>query len=145
MSLENNTFPAGLIGVKLIPKSEYSGVSDSNSDKEDQNGNNGVSIDGQGGPDLFGYKWIDSNDPNGPVYVWQDIVSTGTLATNWIATGTFDAKDEGYAGPFAIGFDFNFYGNTKTQVYVSSNGLLVFNTLSSEHIYECRHTEQLNT
>ena len=131
VSLENNNFPTGLIGIKLVPRSEYSEINDEASDKEIQTGNNGVSIDGQGGPDLFGYKWIDSNDPNGPEYIWQDIVSSGTLVTNWIATGTFDAKDEGFAGPFALGFGFDFYGNTKTQVYVSSNGLLVFNPLSS--------------
>jgi subtilisin family serine protease len=131
VSLENNTFPSGLIGVKLVPKSEYLEAEDEASNKEIQPGNNGVSIDGQGGPDLFGYKWIDSNDPNGPDYVWQDITSSGILVTNWIATGSFDAKDEGYAGPFTLGFNFDFYGNPKTQVYVSSNGLLVFSTLSS--------------
>ena len=40
-------------------------------------------------------------------------------------------KDEGYAGPFPLGFNFKFYGNTKSQVYISSNGLILFGTFSS--------------
>ena len=131
VSLENNTFPDGLIEVKLIPNSFKEVMIENDNNKENQIGNNGVSIDGQGGPDLFGYKWIDSNDPDGPDYVWQDIVSSGTLVTDWVATGTYDPKDEGYAGPFQLGFDFKFYGNIKNQIYVSSNGLLLFNTISS--------------
>jgi len=31
-------------------------------------------------------------------------------------------------GPFNIGFSFTFYGNTYTQFYVSSNGLITFGT-----------------
>ena len=132
--LDNNTFPEGLVEAILVPKSANveEGTSGSNKDNPDEI--YGVSIDGMGGPDLFGYKWIDSDEPNGPVYEWNDIVSTGTEVTNWIATGTFDPRDEGYAGPFPLGFNFNFYGNPKTQVYVSSNGVILFNTLSSNII-----------
>ncbi|MBS4033548.1 MAG: S8 family serine peptidase, partial [Ignavibacterium sp.] len=131
VSLENNTFPEGLIEAKFVPQSSTPEEAIGGIDKNNQPEVYGVSLEGQGGPDPFGYSWIDSNEPNGPQYVWDDIVSTGTLATNWVATGTFDPKDEGYAGPFPLGFNFNFYGNPKTQVYVSSNGLLLFNTISS--------------
>ena len=34
--------------------------------------------------------------------------------------------DDAYYGPFAIGFDFTFFGQTKTQFYVSTNGLVGF-------------------
>jgi subtilisin family serine protease len=131
VTLENNTFPEGIISTKLIPK--YNQLADviETSSKDNPQQIGGISIDGAGGPDLFGYKWRDSNEPNGPQYVWNDISSTGTLATNWIATGSFDPKDEGYAGPFPLGFNFKFYGQEKNQIYVSSNGLILFNTVST--------------
>jgi subtilisin family serine protease len=132
VTLENNTFPEGVISTKLIPK--YNPLADviESSSKDNPQQIGGISIDGAGGPDLFGYKWRDSNEPNGPQYVWNDISSTGTLATNWIATGTYNPKDEGYAGPFSLGFNFKFYGQEKNQIYVSSNGLILFNTISTD-------------
>ena len=132
VTLENNTFPEGIISTKLIPK--YNQLADviESSSKDNPQQIGGISIDGAGGPDLFGYKWRDSNEPNGPQYVWNDISSTGTLATNWIATGTYNPKDEGYAGPFPLGFNFKFYGQEKNQIYVSSNGLILFNTVSTD-------------
>ncbi|MBZ0198941.1 MAG: S8 family serine peptidase [Ignavibacteriaceae bacterium] len=124
VSLENNTFPTGVVGYRLVPKKDLNENISVNKDDSDTKG--GLSLEGQGGPDAFGYKWIDSNEPNGPQYVWNDISSTGTLASTWTPTGTFDPKDEGYAGPFNLGFNFKFYGETKTEVYVNSNGPLLF-------------------
>jgi subtilisin family serine protease len=131
VTMDNNTFPEGIISTKLIPK--YNQLADviETSSKDNPQEIGGISIDGAGGPDLFGYKWRDSNEPNGPQYVWNDISATGTLATNWIATGSFDPKDEGYAGPFPLGFNFKFYGQEKNQIYISSNGLILFNTVST--------------
>lgn len=132
--LDNNTFPGGLVDAKLVPNSSGGAEQKGDDMKDDQPDTYGVSLEGSGGPDAFGYEWIDSNEPNGPQYVWEDIVSTGTLVTNWIATGTFDPKDEGYAGPFPLGFNFKFYGETKTQIYVSSNGILHFSPLTANII-----------
>ncbi len=131
VTLENNTFPEGVVSARLIPK--YNNLADviEASSKDNPQDVGGISIEGSGGPDLFGYKWRDSNEPNGPQYIWNDITSTGTLATTWIPTGSFDPKDEGYAGPFPLGFNFKFYGQEKNQIYVSSNGLILFNTVSS--------------
>jgi subtilisin family serine protease len=74
---------------------------------------------GSGGPDTFGHTWIDSDDPGGPVFAWTDISDTGTPAF-----GAY--RDDGIAGPFPIGFDFPFYGNTFGEFRVCSNGWLSF-------------------
>ena len=134
ISLENNTFPDRSVRLISVPLSMDEKESQQDIKKDDPAETYGIGLDGLGGPDLFGYTWIDSNEPNGPVYEWNDIVSTGTLVTNWIPTGTFDPKDEGYAGPFEIGFPFKYYGDPKTQVYVSSNGILHFTPLTANII-----------
>ena len=125
VELANNTFP-GKIETKLvpvIPKEEVYNIQELEKNSPETSG---MSIKGHGGPDAFGYKWKDSNEPGGPQYVWNSITGTGTQITNWIATGSVDPRDDGYAGPFNIGFNFKFYGEIKTQLYVHTNGLIVF-------------------
>ena len=128
LSMENNTFP-GNDNVHL--RAFQNNKPDNNGTKDSPINHGGVSFDGSGGPDDFGYEWIDSNDPNGPVYEWNDISSTGTQVTTWIPTGTYNALDEGYAGPIALGFDFSFYGVDHSNIYISSNGLLTFSAITS--------------
>ncbi len=84
--------------------------------------------EGLGGPDLFGYRWIDSDEPGGPVFNWVDISATGTPLTQssaWIPTGTFDGNDEGYI-EVPLPFPFSFYGVAYTSAFVGSNGTLSF-------------------
>jgi hypothetical protein len=78
---------------------------------------------GAGGPDAFGYMWIDSDEAGGPAYVWNDISATGTLVTG--------LTDDNVVGPFPIGFSFPFYENTYTDLNISSNGYLIFGSTSS--------------
>jgi hypothetical protein len=74
--------------------------------------------EGSGGPDLYGYTWIDSDEPGGPTFNWIDISATGTVVTG--------LSDDNYVGPFPIGFAFNFYGTDYTEFYVQSNGTINF-------------------
>ncbi|MCK6615188.1 MAG: S8 family serine peptidase [Ignavibacteriaceae bacterium] len=125
VTFENNTFPAGSLKAAVI-----SSVTRSEDNrlqvKQNPPQTFGAAGRGSGGPDAFGYTWIDSDEPSGPAFVWNDISATGTELTNWISTGTFGARDEGYSGPVALPFNFKFYGETQNAVYVSSNGMILF-------------------
>ncbi len=90
----------------------------------------GAALKGSGGPDTFGYEWIDSDESNGPTYIWDDISTTGTVGSNWAATGTYGADDEGILGPLALGFDFEYYGTDYSEVYVSTNGFVSFDSFT---------------
>jgi len=78
-----------------------------------------VVVQGFGGPDVFGYRWMDSDEPGGPTFTWTDISLTGTPITE------LDGDDE-LSGLIPLGFDFSFYGNTYDSVRVSSNGWMSF-------------------
>jgi hypothetical protein len=72
---------------------------------------------GHGGPDTFGHKWTDSDEPNGPAYNWIDISTIGTVVS---------LTDDDYVGPISIGFNFPFYENSYSDLYIGSNGIITF-------------------
>jgi len=70
-----------------------------------------------GGPDPFGYRWSDSNDPGGPVYSWINVIGgTNVLLSN-----------DDFEPGIPLGFTFHYYGNDYTAIGVGSNGWLSFN------------------
>jgi hypothetical protein len=83
-------------------------------------------ITGSGGPDAFGYVWLDS-DGGGATYNWVDISSVGT-SVSW-STGD---GDEGHA-VVALPFSFPFYGTTYSSVKITSNGWVSFDVASTNH------------
>jgi hypothetical protein len=80
---------------------------------------NGI-IPSSGGPDAFGYTYLDSRAPGGPAYTWLDLTTQGARLT------ALDAANDRRAGPLGIGFSFPYYDRSFEEVYVDSNGLLSF-------------------
>ena len=76
---------------------------------------------GSGGPDAFGYRWADSDEPGGPVYDFVDISTTGTPVT--LGDDASTSVD--------LPFTFPFYGVDQTTVRIVSNGWLGFGGTSS--------------
>ena len=81
--------------------------------------------DGQGGPDGFGYRWVDSDEPGGPAFAWVDITSVGTLQS---ITG-----DDATSAAIPMGMDFPFYGSTYSSIRVCTNGFLSFTDASTSY------------
>ena len=70
-----------------------------------------------GGPDAFGYTFLDSDEPSGPIYDFIDISDTGTQVFLF---------DDSYTDAIPLGFDFPFYGEIRNEIHIGSNGLIGF-------------------
>ncbi|MCK4696510.1 MAG: hypothetical protein KAT74_12140, partial [Candidatus Cloacimonetes bacterium] len=79
---------------------------------------------GNGGPDDYGYIWTDSNDPEGPEYIWRDISGLGTLID-------FEHNDVG-TDFIPLEFTFNYYGVDYTQFRINPNGWIGFGNDNEE-------------
>lgn len=55
----------------------------------------------------------------------------------YAATNTDLYGDDKYAGPFPIGFTFNYYGNNFNEFYVTSNGLIQFTNPTTSYTNTC--------
>ena len=70
-----------------------------------------------GGPDPFGYSFIDSNEPGGPVFDWVELSGFGTQIT---------LHGAAQAGPFPVGFPFSLYGFQATDFFINADGVVTF-------------------
>lgn len=72
----------------------------------------------QGGPDAYGYIWMDSNEPGGPVINWIDISTTGMLVQG--------LGDDNVAGPYVMMSNFEYYWYNRKFLWIGSNGYVSF-------------------
>lgn len=77
-----------------------------------------------GGPDTFGYSYLDSNDPLGPEYDWIEISETGTSSIMY-GVPAFSG-DDNFSEAIPLGFEFPFYGIDYSTAYIDINGELLF-------------------
>ncbi|MCV9386578.1 T9SS type A sorting domain-containing protein [Reichenbachiella ulvae] len=75
----------------------------------------GPALDGIG-EDSYGYIFVDSEEEEGPSYIWNDISTAGESLT---------LADDGMHR-IELPFEFPIYGIMKKEVYISANGLLSF-------------------
>jgi hypothetical protein len=86
-------------------------------------GSTGPATAGMGGPDDFGYVWIDSDEPGGPTYSWVDITGRGTQL--------YMGDDDNQQVPMP--FSFHFYGSTFSgNLHLCSNGFASFTSTSTQ-------------
>jgi hypothetical protein len=74
------------------------------------------------GPDGYGYTGETTT------FNWVDISASGSMVL---------LGDDDYGGPFPIGFNFEYYGNTYTNFFISSNGFISFGTGISALSNQC--------
>ncbi|HMB91953.1 MAG TPA: DUF11 domain-containing protein, partial [Rhodothermales bacterium] len=79
----------------------------------------GMKTQATGGPDAFGYRFIDSAEPGGPTFNFSSISGLGTLCTD---PGGCGDDDGGETAP--LNFTFSFYGVDYNSMPVASNGYL---------------------
>jgi len=84
----------------------------------------------------FGQNW---GFDNVSLYKASLITKNYDLSGSFSDTGADDA-DEVTAGPYGLGFNFTFYGQTYSQLKVTSNGFFSFNTGISGNPYNGRLT-----
>ncbi|UCE65243.1 MAG: choice-of-anchor J domain-containing protein [Candidatus Zixiibacteriota bacterium] len=76
-----------------------------------------------GGPDAFGYSFIDNTDPGGPTFDWIEISSTGTQIE--------PTSHYFMSGEIPLGFSMDFYGSTYSSMWVNSHGEIHLNARGS--------------
>ncbi|RPH94854.1 T9SS C-terminal target domain-containing protein [candidate division KSB1 bacterium] len=92
----------------------------------------GRSLDNQGGPDGFGYKWVDNLTGDTATYSWIEL--RGDPAATWL---DFSDDPDDAVLPATIGFEFPIYGMTFSTVHVSTNGNLQFTTTDEAFSANC--------
>lgn len=85
-----------------------------------------------GGPDSYGYYYVDSSTSGGPTYdstVFSTTIASGTALGTSTSTGASGADDSNTS--ISLAFTFPFYGTDYSTAYVCSNGFVSFASYTS--------------
>lgn len=77
-----------------------------------------------GGPDLYGYTWKDSNEPD-LNFDWVEVA--GRAGASQIA----GLADDNAVGPISFGWDFHYYWSDYNSLKLGSNGWLAFSNIGN--------------
>ena len=79
----------------------------------------------QGGPDVYGYTWMDSNEPGGPSFSWKEIQGApGAIEITGLA-------DDNSVGPINMGWSFQYYWTLNNSFKFGSNGWVGFSNIGN--------------
>lgn len=76
--------------------------------------------------DNFGYTWIRSDQEGGPEFVWNDIRAIGTF----LSLSKYEFEE------IALSFDFPFYQNSFSSIFLNSNGIISFDGGIDGYFYQ---------
>ncbi len=82
---------------------------------------NADELDERGGPDGFGYRYIDSDSRFGPIEDWLDI----TIDENLVEMSG-EPEEPALSGEIEMPFEFSFYGEQYTGFWICDAGYMVF-------------------
>jgi len=77
-----------------------------------------------GGPDGYGYRFDDSNEPGGPVFQWIDISSSGELILDGGDDASSNSGTVGIGAPVELEFPLTIYGKRIDRLVPTTNGYL---------------------
>lgn len=89
-------------------------------------------LDNQGGPDGFGYHYVDNQSGDTATYAWIEL--RGDAGATWL---DFSENPDDDVLPVPLTFAFPFYGAEYDTVYVSTNGNLQFDSQNPAFSNEC--------
>ena len=83
-----------------------------------------------GGPDRYGYRYIDSLERSGPRFTWHEFNEDS------VSPDVKKEIGESLSVPFPIGFEFEFYGKKYSRFNISDNGYILFYTSRPNEAYK---------
>ncbi|MCC6475814.1 carboxypeptidase-like regulatory domain-containing protein, partial [bacterium] len=95
-------------------------------------------LDAVGGPDAYGYYFVDNQGGDTTTYSWIEL--RGDPQANWL---TFGNPDDGCVS-VTPSFVFPFYGGNYSEMWVCANGFIAFEEDQAAHINQCLPTSSVS-